>query len=145
MHFGIWAVCTDFKAVTRPLKSLYIGRIFILHNIINHFLILTATVYLRLAEKNMLRLFKSHTTISGDLRSRDSMISASISGGAEADNAMNGADISALNPPIILNDFLKSCPLPNKHICIQIKNKLHTLTILIYNVLRPLQLTQPAS
>ena len=49
--------------------------------------------------------------ITGELRSRDSIISASISGGAEADNAMNGADKN--NPLIILNDFLKSYPLLN--------------------------------
>lgn len=66
---------------------------------------------LRLAENNMLGQFKSHEMITGDFRSWDSITSVSASRGAEADSAMNGALVRARIPPIILKDFLKSCPL----------------------------------
>ena len=110
MLFGIWVLQADFKTIIRPFKSLYVhvGRIVIVY-IMHHSLILTAKLYLRLEEKKMLGLFKLHEMIAGDLRSRDS-ISASTSGGAEADNAMNGADTSALNPPIILMTFWSLVP-----------------------------------
>ena len=70
------------------------------HNLV----LLTFKEYLRLAEKYILGLFKSQEMILGEFRSRESIISAS-------DNAINGADVRARIPPIILNDLRKSCPL----------------------------------
>ena len=110
-------------------------------------LILTASVYLQLEEKKTFGLSKSHTMIAGELRSRDYDFSFNIRG-AEADNAMNGAYKGAFNPPIILNDFLKSCPLSNiKHTDRgqATHNTNSKLTIPIYNVLHPQQLPQSAS
>ena len=71
------------------------------HNLV----LLTFKEYLRLAEKYILGLFKSQEMILGEFRSRESIISASTLGGAEADNAINGADVRARI------HLRKSCPL----------------------------------
>lgn len=49
--------------------------------------------------------------VTGDFRWRDSSISLATSGGADADNAMKGALVSALKPPMVRNDVLKLEPL----------------------------------
>lgn len=48
---------------------------------------------------------------TGDCKCRDSIMDFSTVGGAEADNAMNGASVKALRPPILLKAVLKSDPL----------------------------------
>lgn len=48
---------------------------------------------------------------TGAFKCRDPSIANAIDGGAEADNAINGALVSALRPPIRSNEVLKSEPL----------------------------------
>lgn len=50
----------------------------------------------------------------GECRLSDSMTSLATDGGAEAESAMKGTSAKALNPPMLLNDVLKSAPL-NMH------------------------------
>lgn len=59
----------------------------------------------------MFFLLISLDTITGSLKNRDEIISDCTSGGADAVRAMNGASMSARNPPTSLNAFLKSVPL----------------------------------
>ena len=75
-------------------------------------------MYLQLmttAEKKILGLLRSHETTCGSFKSRLSIISDMIQAGAEAVKAINGVSISALNLPINLNAFRKSCPLLYDH------------------------------
>ena len=54
--------------------------------------------------------------VTGDFRWRDSSISLATSGGADADNAMKGALVSALKPPMVRNDVLtiQECSEPHQ-------------------------------
>ena len=49
--------------------------------------------------------------ITGEFKCSDSTICSVTSGGADADSAINGTLVTALNPPMLLNAVLKSEPL----------------------------------
>ena len=59
----------------------------------------------------MLGRSSGRLTVTQLVSSKDSFISCSTHGGAEAVNAIKGAVVSALSPPSCLNAVLKCSPL----------------------------------
>ena len=79
---------------------------------------LTCIPILLLDEKYMFLLLSGWLTTTGSLKWRELHIAASISGGAEAVNAMKGALVNALSPPSLENDTRKSLPLTKDRVAV---------------------------
>ena len=62
-------------------------------------------------EKKMLGRSRLFSMCTGLFRTNDFSIASATGGGAEADSAIKGTPAKALNPPIFLNEVLKSEPL----------------------------------
>ena len=72
---------------------------------------LTSTPRLLFAEIKMLGLSRLLLTMTGCFNCRDSLMVSIICSVADADNAINGATVNALKPPIFLKAVRKSLPL----------------------------------